>query len=251
MRFDELLASARAAKPGPDLAERVIPLIDLTSLSGDETPEQLSKLCQQARQHKVAAICVYPQFLADCTRMLDGTDIESATVVNFPQGGDDILAAVETTSAAIAKGATEIDLVAPYQAALDGDIGLTGEMVEAVKEVCGARIALKVILETGAFDDAASMTAIARAAVMAGCDMLKTSTGKIEQGASLEAAAVLLSVIGEAEGRVGLKLSGGIRTPQDAASYLCLIDETMGCEWVAPDHVRFGASSLLAALQTG
>lgn len=251
MRFDELLEAARQAVPAPGMAARVIPLIDLTTLSGSETPEQIAKLCDAARKHEVAAICVYPDYIGTCAKALAGTDISLATVVNFPQGDEDISAAVEAAQAAIAFGADEIDLVAPYHAALDGDIGLTGEMVEAVKSVCGADVALKVILETGAFSEASELTATARAAVMAGCDMLKTSTGKIETGATLEAAALLLSVIEEAQGRVGLKLSGGIRDAGDVASYLYLIDAVMGPDWVSAEKVRFGASSLLASLTKG
>jgi deoxyribose-phosphate aldolase len=80
---------------------------------------------------------------------------------------------------------------------------------------------------------------------MAGAGMLKTSTGKAPTGARLEDAAVLLAVIDEADGRVGLKLSGGIRTAKQAASYLYLIDHFMTSGWVSPRTVRFGASSLL------
>ena len=248
MKFEDMIEAARAAEAGTGLAARAIPLIDLTTLSGDENAAQIEQICSDAKARKVAAVCVYPQFLPECAKMLKGSGVALATVVNFPSGGDDIGLSVETIESALAKGASEIDLVAPYHAALDGDIGLTGEMVEAAKAACGDDVSLKVILETGAFADAASITAIARAAVMAGADTLKTSTGKIAQGASLEAAALLLSVIQEAGGRVGIKLSGGIRTPKDVAGYLHLIDQIMGEEWVSPHNVRFGASSLLAAL---
>ena len=127
---------------------------------------------------------------------------------------------------------------------MEGDVGLVTEMVDAVKAVADGRM-LKVILETGRLQDPARITAAARAAVMAGADMLKTSTGKTETGATLDAAAVLLAVIEEADGRVGLKLSGGIRTADQAAGYLHLIDQFMTPGWVWPRTVRFGASSLL------
>jgi len=80
---------------------------------------------------------------------------------------------------------------------------------------------------------------------MAGADFLKTSTGRVTPGPSLEAAAVLLAVIEEAEGRVGLKVSGGIRTTQQAAQYLYLVDHFMGRGWTRPETLRFGASALL------
>ena len=80
---------------------------------------------------------------------------------------------------------------------------------------------------------------------MAGVDFLKTSTGKAEVGATLEAAAALLAVCHEAGGRVGFKAAGGIRTAADAAGYLHLADAIMGPGWASPRTFRFGASSLL------
>ncbi|MGI9502601.1 MAG: deoxyribose-phosphate aldolase, partial [Geminicoccaceae bacterium] len=138
--------------------------------------------------------------------------------------------------------------VAPLDAIMEGDVGLVTEMVDAVKAVADGRM-LKVILETGRLQDPARITAAARAAVMAGADMLKTSTGKVETGARLEDAAVLLAVLEEADGRVGLKLSGGIRTTADAAGYLHLIEHFMTPGWISPRTVRFGASSLLDDLE--
>ena len=83
---------------------------------------------------------------------------------------------------------------------------------------------------------------------MAGVDMLKTSTGKTEPGATPEAVGTLLQVIAEAGGRVGLKVSGGVRTPEQAAGYLALCDERMGAGWATPATFRIGASSLLDGL---
>ena len=102
-----------------------------------------------------------------------------------------------------------------------------------------------MILETGILREPDLITAAARAAVMAGVDFLKTSTGKSEVGATLEAAATLLAVCREADGRVGFKAAGGIRTAADAAAYLHLADAIMGPDWASPRTFRFGASSLL------
>ena len=174
--------------------------------------------------------------------------MQLASVVNFPDGSDDIARAVDETRAVVADDADEIDMVAPLDAIMEGDVGLVTEMVDAVKEAADGRM-VKVILETGRLQDPARITAAARAAVMAGAGMLKTSTGKIETGARLEDAAVLLAVLEDADGRVGLKLSGGIRTANQAAGYLHLIEHFMTPGWVSPKTVRFGASSLLDDLE--
>jgi deoxyribose-phosphate aldolase len=104
---------------------------------------------------------------------------------------------------------------------------------------------LKVILETGVLTEPSVISGAARAAVMAGCDFLKTSTGKTTVGATLEAAAVMLAVIEEADGRVGFKAAGGIRTAAQAASYLYLAEQLISPSWACPTTFRFGASSPL------
>lgn len=248
MQLAKLVEDAAAAVASDETPARSIPLIDLTTLSGDETADDIEALCDRALAHKIAAVCIYPAHLAVARQALAGTGVGLATVVNFPEGGDDIIAAVEAIEAAVAEGATEIDIVAPYHAALEGDIGLVGEMIEAAKAACGSGVSLKVILETGVLASPEMITSVGRAAVMAGADMLKTSTGKIANGATLEAVAVLLAIAQESGGRVGVKVSGGVRTPNDAAQYLHLIDAVMGNTWVTPQHVRIGASSLLDAL---
>jgi deoxyribose-phosphate aldolase len=241
---DDLIEKAKNAKASPEIAARVLPLVDLTSLKGGETEAEIEALVDRGMERGVAAVCVYPESVAVARRRLGTDPVRLASVVNFPDGSDDILRAVEETKQITDAGADEIDLVAPLDAIMEGDVGLVTEMVDAVKAAADGRM-LKVILETGRLQDPARITSAARAAVMAGADTLKTSTGKVETGATLEAAAVLLAVIEEADGRIGLKLSGGIRTTEDAAGYLHLIDHFMTSGWVSPRTVRFGASSLL------
>jgi deoxyribose-phosphate aldolase len=192
----------------------------------------------------VAAVCVSPRFVPLAKARLDRNPIRLATVANFPEGSDDLARAARDTADALAAGAAEIDVVAPIQAILDGDIGVVTELVQACRKAAPDGT-LKVILETGRLAEPARITAAARAAIMGGCDMLKTSTGRFPVGATLEAAAVLLAVIEEAAGRVGIKFSGGIRTTQQAAPYLYLVDHFLGSGWTSPDTLRFGASALL------
>lgn len=246
---DNLIETARNAEATSAAAARILPLVDLTSLSGDETEADIEALAERGMAKGVAAVCVYPKFVAAARQRLGTDPVRLASVVNFPDGSDDIFLTVEETKAIIADGADEVDMVAPLDAIMEGDVGLVSEMVEAVKEAADGRM-VKVILETGRLQDPARITSAARAAVMVGADMLKTSTGKVPMGARLEDAAVLLAVLEEADGRVGLKLSGGIRTANQAAGYLHLIDHFMTSGWVSPRTVRFGASSLLDDLET-
>jgi deoxyribose-phosphate aldolase len=239
----DLLAAARAAPGNAEAAARILPLVDLTALGDDDTPATTEALCARAIETGVAAGCVWPRFLPLAKKRLEGSPVHLVSVANFPDGSDDIARAAKETGAAIAAGADEVDVVAPIQAVLDGDVGLVTELVQACRAACGEGT-LKVVLETGRLEDLAMITAAARAAIMAGCDFLETSTGAFRVGATLEAAAVLLAVLEEAGGRVGLKLSGGIRTTAQAAAYLSLVDHFMGSGWTRPETLRFGASNL-------
>jgi deoxyribose-phosphate aldolase len=240
----DLIERAARAPGDAAAAARVLPLLDLTSLGDDDTEADIATLCTRAIDTGVAAVCVWPRFLAVAKARLAHSPIRLATVANFPDGSDDLERASAETAAALAAGAQEVDVVAPIQAILDGDIGLVTELVEACRKAAPDAI-LKVILETGRLAEPARIAAAARAAIMGGCDMLKTSTGKITPGATLEAAAILLAVLEEADGRVGVKFSGGIRTTQQAAQYLYLVDQFLGSGWTSPATLRFGASALL------
>ena len=247
--LDTLLAAARDASLAPAEAQALIGMLDLTSLSGSETAAEIENLCRTAVDASVAAVCVYPAFVTLAKPHLASHAIKLAAVANFPDGSDDIARAVDEGLQAISGGAQEIDVVAPLDAIEAGDVGIVGELVDACREAFGPAIAIKLILETGRLERPDVITAAARSAVMAGVTMLKTSTGKVPVGATLEAAAALLSVIQESDGRVGLKVSGGVRTAADAAGYRYLVAQMMGEDWLKAENFRIGASSLLADLQ--
>ena len=229
-------------------ARRAVACLDLTALGDEDDRATASALAERKRAAGVAAVCLWPRFIAEVKPLLAGSDVRLATVANFPAGSDDIAGAADEVQAAFAAGADEVDVVAPIEAVLAGDVGLVEELVELCVAERPEFGTLKVILETGRLADPAVITAAARAAVMAGVDMLKTSTGKSEPGATPEAVGTLLQVIEEAGGRVGLKVSGGVRTPEQAAGYLALADERMGAGWAMPATFRIGASSLLDGL---
>lgn len=251
-----------------EAARRAVSLLDLTSLNEKDTPDVIADLCQRAQTPAgpVAAVCVYPRFVAQAAAALQGTGIGVATVVNFPGGDEPIDDILQTTRSALDAGADEIDIVLPYRAYLDGRQAQAIAPVKAVCALCrdvsgsnagsdgGVKARVKVILETGRLQDADVILSASRDAIAAGVDFLKTSTGKIDINATPEACVAMLQAIAEtrdAGGRkVGLKVSGGVRSTQDAARYLALADAAMGNAWVSAHTFRFGASSLLDALLT-
>ncbi len=232
-----------------DVARRALPLLDLTSLEASDTDEKIRALCARATTPAghVAAVCVHPRFVALSKAALAGTGVRVATVVNFPAGGTDVAAAEAETRAAVAAGADEIDVVLPYAAFAAGDTGTTERMLRAVRAACAGRL-LKVIHETGALPDAATIRAAAELSVACGADFLKTSTGKRSPAATPDATRILLEVSKAHGGRLGVKPAGGIRDTGTAGAYLAIADDVQGPGWVSPGTFRFGASGLLDAL---
>ena len=230
------------------LARLIVSLLDLTSLSGSEAQAQIDSLCARAKGPcgQVAAICVFARHLPQVNaglllRSVQG--VELATVVNFPAGDLDKERSLAEMKTALALGASEVDLVFPYGAYLQGREEEVREFLEACRQACPVR--LKVILESGVLEKEEIIRAASRMAVQCGADFLKTSTGKAEVHATPEAARTMLEVIAETGGRVGFKASGGLRTMKDALVYLKLAEEILGPDWVSPRTFRFGASSLL------
>lgn len=232
------------------IARRALPLLDLTDLSDACTEAMVDALCRKAHAGSVAAVCVWPQFVSQAVAALRGSPVRIATVINFPAGGEDIERAVGDAGDALADGAGEIDLVLPYRAFLRDDIDLARAMVEAVRDVCGGRHGLKVILKTGMLDGSERVGEASRLALEGGADFIKTSTGKTPVSATPVAAAAMLFAIRERRtGRsAGLKVSGGLRSVSDAGRYLDLADRMMGPDWVSAKTFRLGASSLYAEL---
>jgi deoxyribose-phosphate aldolase len=226
-------------------ALRAMALLDLTDLAEDASEVGLRALCERAVSGPVpvAAICIWPRFVAPARALLGEQPIAIATVVNFPLGDIPVAPVLRETEGALAGGADEIDLVLPWRALLAGQAQSASDMVEIVKARCGDKT-LKVILETGEYPDLASVRAASDLAIAAGADFIKTSTGKTARSANLEAARTMLEAIKAAPRPVGLKPSGGIRTLADAAGYLALADEIMGSDWATPKTFRFGASGL-------
>ncbi|MGD1877390.1 MAG: deoxyribose-phosphate aldolase [Kiloniellaceae bacterium] len=229
------------------VAARAVGLLDLTSLNDGDDDVAVAALCHRAQTPAgpVAAVCLWPRFITLARSLLEHSGVRVAAVANFPAGGDDIARAVRETEDIVSQGADEVDLVMPYTRWLGGDIGVARDMIDACKVICGDRVLLKVILETGRLGEPAAIYAASRDAIAAGADFIKTSTGKVEVSATLDAAEAMLKAIKDSGEDIGFKAAGGIRDTAAAGAYLALADRIMGANWADAGHFRFGASGLL------
>jgi deoxyribose-phosphate aldolase len=249
--------------------DRIIELIDLTTLEGADTPGKVRSLVGKALMPdptdptcpRVAAVCVYGDMVGTAVEALGsahsaGTDqgINVAAVATaFPSGRASRSVKLADTAEAVAAGADEIDMVIDRGAFLSGRYGEVFDEIEAVKEACrradGSYAHLKVILETGELNTYDNVRRASWLAILAGGDFIKTSTGKVTPAATLPVTLSMLEVVRDwyrlTGDRIGVKPAGGIRTSKDAIKYVVTVAETVGEEWLVPHLFRFGASSLL------
>lgn len=180
--------------------------IDHTLLSPTATREDIARICEEARIYGFATVCVQPVRVAQAAKLLAGTAVGVCTVVGFPHGANGGAAKAAEAARALKDGATEIDMVMNLGAAKDGDWATVAEEIAAVKKAVGAHV-LKVIIETSQLTDD-EIVAACRAAVQAGADFVKTSTGFTGGGATVEAVALMRRTVGAA---ARVKASGGVR----------------------------------------
>ncbi|RMF32949.1 MAG: deoxyribose-phosphate aldolase [Alphaproteobacteria bacterium] len=230
-------------------AQLALSCLDLTNLDDACKPEDIDTLCARARSPHgpVAAVCIWPRFVARARELLAGGPVRIATVVNFPTGEEPAGAVMEMTRKAVGDGADEIDLVIPYRELMEGASEPVLTRLRRVKESADGRT-VKAILETGVLEDEALIREACRLAIEGGADFLKTSTGKVRVNATLRAGRIMLEEIAASGAEVGFKPAGGIRTTEDAAAYIALAEEVMGQGWVSPKTFRIGASSVYDAL---
>ncbi|WP_283139051.1 deoxyribose-phosphate aldolase [Rhizohabitans arisaemae] len=243
-----------AKRQAIDLA---VSMVDLTTLEGADTPGKVRALCVKARHPdvaqpdvpRVAAVCVYPDLVAEAVTALRGSGVKVASVATaFPSGRATLDVKVADTVHAVAEGADEIDMVIDRGAFLSGRYGKVHDEIVAVKAACGDAH-LKVILETGELATYDNVRRASWLSMLAGADFIKTSTGKVSPASTLPVTLIMLEAVRDfaaATGRkVGVKSAGGIRTAKDAIKYLVLVNETAGPDWLDPGLYRLGASSLL------
>lgn len=243
-----------------DVYRKLLSCIDLTTLSSSDSPQSVSDFVERVNafdnEHpdlpNVAAICVYPNFAPVVRTVLDVSDVNVACVSGaFPSSQSFLEVKIAETAMAVAGGADEIDIVLNVGNYLDGDWEEVSDEISEQKATC-RDAHLKVILETGLLKTAENIRNASVLAMYSGADFIKTSTGKIYDGASLEAAYVMCQCIKEyfekTGNRVGFKAAGGISTTADAVKYYTVVKEVLGEEWLDKSLFRIGASRLANVL---
>lgn len=237
-----------------DLAVRCA---DLTTLEGADTPGKVTGVCSKAVRPapsdptipSVAAVVVYPELVPVAAERLKGTTVQVASVAGgFPSGLAPLEERLDEIRRAVQWGADEIDIVLNRSAFLSGRYHQAYEEVALSKDACGSAH-LKVILETGELGSYDQVRKASMLAMAAGADFIKTSTGKIGTSATYPTALCMMEAARDFHhqtGRaVGIKVAGGIKKAKEAWTYLVILHETLGPDWLTPERFRIGASTLL------
>jgi deoxyribose-phosphate aldolase len=186
-------------------------LIDHTILKQDATPDQIVKLCEEAKQFDFMSVCVNPAYVPLAARLLKDSDVRVCTVIGFPLGMNLTKTKVEEAILTVKEGATEVDMVINVGQLKAGNDAYIKEEIRAIKQAVGKDIVLKVILETCLLTNEEIVKAC-KAAKAAGADFVKTSTGFSTGGATVEAVKLMRETVGP---NIGVKASGGVRTHED------------------------------------
>ncbi len=246
---------------------KAVTMIDLTTLSGDDTQERVKRLCAKARQPVRAdllaalgmprittgAVCVYHDMVETAVTALDGSGIPVAAVsTGFPAGLSPLNLRVQEIRESVKAGAKEIDIVISRRHALAGNWQAIYDEMRLFREACG-KAHIKAILATGELGTLRNVARASLACMMGGADFIKTSTGKEPVNATLPVSLVMMRAIRDYHTRTGIRVgykpAGGVSKAKDAVVYLTLLKDELGDRWLTPDLFRFGASSLLGDIE--
>ena len=246
---------------------KAVSLIDLTTLSGDDTAGRVQRLCSKARQPVRAdmlaalgmeglttgAVCVYHEMVETAVRALEGSGIPVAAVsTGFPAGLSPYHLRLAEISESVAAGAREIDIVISRRHVLTGDWQALFDETREMRATCG-EAHMKAILATGELGTLRNVARASLVCMMAGADFIKTSTGKEAVNATLPVTLTMIRCIRDYLDRTGFKVgykpAGGISKTKDALMYMALMKDELGPPWLQPDLFRFGASSLLGDIE--
>ena len=248
---------------------KAIRCMDLTTLSSDDTPDRVRRLCSKALRPlkqeltndlgitslnlTVGAVCVYHALVETAAKALKGSNIPVAAVsTGFPHGLSPLPRRIEEILDSVAAGALEIDIVITRAHVFSGNWEALYQEIKSFREACGDSH-LKTILGTGELGSLRNVAKASLVCMMAGADFIKTSTGKEPQNATLPVSLVMLRMIRDYHQKtghkVGFKPAGGIRTAKQALEWQILMNEELGREWLEPELFRFGASGLLTDIE--
>ena len=244
-----------------------ISLMDLTTLSGDDSVGRVRRLCAKARQPvaqplldalgmdglTTGAVCVYHDMVATAVDALQGTDIPVAAVsTGFPAGLSPLHLRLAEIGESVNAGAQEIDIVISRRHVLTGNWQALYDEMREMRAACGDAH-VKAILATGELGTLRNVARASLVCMMAGADFIKTSTGKEPVNATLPVTLTMIRAIRDYQDRTGVKVgykpAGGISKAKDALVYLAMIKDELGDRWLQPDLFRFGASSLLGDIE--
>jgi len=256
----EILAKNFAKNDNKDVYRKCLAMIDLTSLNPTDTEEKIEKMMQKVNDfprhfdaENVPAVCVFPSLVPITRQTLSGDTKIAAVSACFPTSQTFIEAKVAETALTVLAGADEIDVVISLGKFLSGNFFEVFEELEEIKAAC-RNAHLKVIIESGSLPSCADIKKASVISIAAGADFIKTSTGKTEPAATLEAAFVMCQTIKEYHEKSGVKIgfkpAGGIVTTKDAVEFYSVVEHILGEEWLNADLFRIGASRLANNLLT-
>ena len=263
------IASRRSVKKQHQAAWllQAVKCMDLTTLSGDDTTGRVKRLCAKAKNPisikilenldldniTVGAVCVYHDMIETAVSKLKGTGIPVAAVsTGFPAGLSPLPLRIAEIEYSVSAGASEIDIVISRRHVLTQNWRALYDEVKDFRKACGSAH-IKTILATGELGTLRNVARASAVCMMAGADFIKTSTGKEPINATLPVSLVMVRAIREYHEKTGYKIgykpAGGISKAKDALTYLSLIKEELGDQWLNPELFRFGASSLLGDIE--
>lgn len=260
-QVNALLEKKYQANFTPEVLKSIHGCIDLTSLTSLDSKESIWKLVDSVNDFEgtrpdvpnVAAICTFPLFVDTVKQALTAQDVSIASVAGgFPASQTFTEIKIAETALAVADGADEIDVVMNLGYLLEENYEELTEELSEIKEAC-RNAKLKVIIETGALATATNIQRATLVAMYCGADFVKTSTGKGYPGATPEAVYTICETIRTYHlltgNKVGIKISGGVRTAEEAVKYYTIVKEKLGDEWLTKDYFRIGASSLVKDIE--
>ncbi len=247
---------------------KAITLIDLTTLSGDDTFGKVDKLCQKAlnpiseiilnkmkfgiENINVGAVCVYHDLVEHAKKYLKNRIPVAAVSTGFPSGLSSYKTRKKEIQESIESGADEIDIVINRSYVLRNDWKKLYDEVSEFKNICDKK-KLKAIIGVGELGTLRNVAKASMVCMMAGADFIKTSTGKEKTNANLNNSIIMLRMIREFHNitgkKIGFKPAGGISSAKNVLDYLILMYEELGEDWMNSDLFRIGASSLLIDIE--